>query len=206
MPYLYDPPMISQRLQTWLTRSDASHPAGDIAQMLTDRPALTPAAVLVPIISHASEPTILFTQRTSHLTDHAGQISFPGGRTEPEDANMEETALRETEEEIGLDRGRVLLLGRLPEYITGTGFRVTPVVGWIEPGFTLTPDPFEVAEVFEVPMSFLLDPINHQLQSAVLGGRPRQYYAMPYESRYIWGATAGMLRSLYMALVEPEKV
>lgn len=206
MPDPFDPPMISQRLQRWLARTEAHNIEADIAHVLSEHAPLTPAAVLVPIINHAAEPTILFTQRTSHLTDHAGQISFPGGRAEPEDATMENTALRETEEEIGLDRDRVLVLGRLPEYITGTGFRVTPVVGWIEPGFSLKPDPFEVAEVFEVPISFFLDPINHQLQSAVLGGRKRQYYAMPYETRYIWGATAGMLRSLYMALVEPEKV
>jgi 8-oxo-dGTP pyrophosphatase MutT (NUDIX family) len=118
---------------------------------------------------------------------------------------VEETALRETEEEIGLNRSYVTLLGRLPEYVTGTGFRVTPVVGWIEPGFSLVPDPFEVAEIFEAPLAFFMNPVNHQEKSMFWEGRERRYYAMPYQSRYIWGATAGMLRSLYMALTEPEK-
>jgi 8-oxo-dGTP pyrophosphatase MutT (NUDIX family) len=161
---------------------------------------LTPACVLVPIVNREPGLTVLLTQRTAHLTDHAGQISFPGGRREPEDSSQEATALRETEEEIGLSRNRVQVLGVLPDYITGTGFRVTPVVGWIEPGFTLNPDPFEVAEVFEVPLDFLLDPNNHERKSVLWEGRERHYFAMPYEDRYIWGATAGMLRSLYHAL------
>ena len=206
MPCSFDPPVITERLRAWLARSPLPHGDEDDWRLRPGQSKLTPAAVLIPIIRRDPELTVLLTQRTSHLADHAGQISFPGGRVEPQDPTMEETALRETEEEIGLARTHIALLGRLPEYITGTGFRVTPVVGWIEPGFSLTPDPFEVAEVFEVPLAFLLDPANHQQKSAVWEGRERQYYAMPYQTRYIWGATAGMLRSLYMALTKPEKV
>ena len=176
----------------------------EIWQLRSGKSELTQAAVLVPIVHREPDLTVLFTQRTSHLNDHAGQISFPGGRVEPEDPTPEETALRETEEEIGLDRAHIEVLGRLPEYITGTGFRVTPVVGWVEPGFALTPDAFEVAEVFEVPLAFLLDPANHQQKSIVWEGRERQFHAMPYQSRYIWGATAGMLLSLYHALAKTE--
>ena len=124
--------------------------------------AATVAAVLVPIVAHASGLTVLFTQRTVHLKAHSGQVSFPGGRAEPGDASPEETALRESEEEIGIARGRVEVLARLPEYFTRTGFRVTPVVGLIEPPLVLAPDPGEVEAVFEVPLAFLLDPRNHQ--------------------------------------------
>ncbi len=159
--------------------------------------ALTPAAVLVPIVLHADAPTVLLTQRTAHLRDHAGQIAFPGGRVEPEDAGAEAAALRETEEEVGLARDRVEIVGYLPEYRTSTGFRVTPVVGFVTPPFALQADPFEVAEVFEVPLSFLLDPANHQRHQVHWRGALRQYYAMPYGDYFIWGATAGMLMSLY---------
>jgi len=157
---------------------------------------LTPAAVLFPIVQRAGAPTVLLTQRTAHLRDHAGQISFPGGRVEAEDRSLIDTALRETEEEIGLPRERIEVLGFLPEYRTGTGFRVTPVVGLVLPPFDLRPDPFEVAEVFEVPLSFLLDPANHQEHSMHYRGALRHYFAMPYGDYFIWGATAGMIRSL----------
>ena len=154
---------------------------------------LKPAAVLVLIVDHPRKPTIVFTQRTRHLADHAGQISFPGGRCCDEDSTPERTALREAEEEIGVSPARVEILGRLPEYHTSTGFDVTPFVGWIEPPVTFTPDPREVDEVFEVPLAFLLDPRNHRYESAFYKGRMRNYWAMPYEGRFIWGATAGML-------------
>ena len=206
VPFSFDPPDITERLQAWLRRAPAHTGDDEIWRLRSGRAELTAAAVLVPIVRREPELTVLFTERTGYLTDHAGQISFPGGRAEPDDVTMEATALRETEEEIGLGRNHIEVLGRLPEYITATGFRVTPVVGWIEPGFSLAPDPFEVAEVFEVPLTFLLDPANHQQKSVVWEGRERQYYAMPYQSRYIWGATAGMLLSLYHALAEPEKV
>nr|MBL8411893.1 CoA pyrophosphatase [Dechloromonas sp.] len=157
---------------------------------------LTPAAVLFPIVRRDAHHTVLLTQRTAHLRDHAGQISFPGGRVEAEDASPTHTALRETEEEIGLARDRIEILGFLPEYRTGTGFRVTPVVALVMPPFELHPDPFEVAEVFEVPLDFLLDPANHQRHSMHYRGALRNYFAMPYGDYFIWGATAGMIRSL----------
>jgi 8-oxo-dGTP pyrophosphatase MutT (NUDIX family) len=157
---------------------------------------LTPAAVLFPIVLREAGKTVLLTQRTAHLRDHAGQISFPGGRVEEEDASPVHTALRETEEEIGLGREHVEILGFLPEYRTGTGFRVTPVVGVVRPPFDLVLDPFEVAEAFEVPLDFLLDPANHKEHSLHYRGALRHYFAMPYDDYFIWGATAGMIRSL----------
>ena len=156
------------------------------------RQPLEPAAVLLLVVNHP-EPTVVLTQRTSHLAHHAGQIAFPGGRCEDSDDCAERTALREAAEEIGLDASRVELLGRLPEYRTSTGFAVTPVVGWAEPPLAYTPDPHEVAEVFEVPLAFLLDTRNHRYESAFYRGRMRHYWAMPYGERFIWGATAGML-------------
>jgi len=162
--------------------------------------ALTPAAVLFPIIEREGGQTVLLTQRTAHLKDHPGQISFPGGRVEAHDASPLETALRETEEEIGLARRHISLLGYLPEYRTGTGFRVTPVVARVEPPFELKPDPFEVAEVFEVPLRFLLDPGNHKRHALHYRGALRNFYAMPYGDYFIWGATAGMIRSLFERL------
>ena len=165
-----------------------------------DNLALTPAAVLFPIVVRDAGHTVMLTQRTAHLRDHAGQISFPGGRVEADDLSPTHTALRETEEEVGLSRERVEVLGFLPEYRTGTGFRVTPVVGLVHPPFDLQPDPFEVAEVFEVPLAFLLDPANHQRHEMHYRGALRQYFAMPYGDYFIWGATAGMIRSLSQRL------
>lgn len=156
----------------------------------------TPAAVLVPIVVREHELSVLLTQRTAHLNHHPGQISFPGGRMEAADSGPVMTALRETEEEIGLSRHRVELLGRLPEYRTGTGFTVAPVVGLVRPPLQLTLDAFEVAEVFEVPLAFLLDPLNHKRHRIEYQGKMREYFAMPYGDRYIWGATAGMLVTL----------
>ncbi|MBF0307637.1 MAG: CoA pyrophosphatase [Alphaproteobacteria bacterium] len=162
---------------------------------------LVPAAVLVPLVRHPAGLTVLFTQRTAHLANHAGQVSFPGGRIEEGDADPVAAALRETEEEIGLHPAAVDLVGRLDDYVTTTGFRITPVVGLLDPPLALAPDPFEVAEVFEVPLEFLLDPGNHQRCSRLVEGAERFYYAMPFGSYYIWGATAGMLRNLYEVLV-----
>lgn len=159
--------------------------------------AATPAAVLFPIVLHDAAPTVLLTLRTSHLRDHPGQVSFPGGRVEATDATPVETALRETEEEIGLPRRLVEVVGYLPDYYTGTGFRVTPVVAWIRPPLVLSPDSFEVAEVFEVPLAFLLDEANHQRMAIHAGGRRRAFFTMPFRERFIWGATAGMIRSLH---------
>src|ERR1700741_1209874 len=166
----------------------------------------TVAAVLVPIIAHPGGLTVLFTQRTAHLKAHSGQVSFPGGRAEPGDASPGETALRESEEEIGRPRGRVEVLARLPEYFTRTGFRVTPVVGLIEPPLELKPDPGEVEGVFEVPLAFLLDARNHQRHTREFQGQSVGYYAMPYRTnegdRNIWGATAGMVVNLARALAD----
>ena len=158
------------------------------------------AAVLVPLINRDSGMTVLFTQRTAHLADHAGQISFPGGRMEAGDASTHDTALREAEEEIGLPRSQVEVLGMLPDYYILTGFRVTPVVGLIEPPFSVKLDSFEVAEIFEVPLHFFLDPANHEQHNISYQGKPRQYYAMPYQGHFIWGATAGILYNLYQTL------
>lgn len=161
---------------------------------------VTEAAVLVPLVSRGEDPNVLFTQRTAHLADHAGQISFPGGRVEKADATRDDTALRETEEEIGLHRRYVQVLGRLPDYEIPSGFRITPVVGWIEAPFDLALDPFEVEGVFEAPLAYFLDACNYQRRQYHFRGRHRHYMAIPYEGRYIWGATAGMLYSLCRTL------
>jgi 8-oxo-dGTP pyrophosphatase MutT (NUDIX family) len=166
---------------------------------------VTEAAVLVPLINRAGGVQVLLTQRTPHLDDHAGQISFPGGRVEAGDASREDTALRETEEEIGLARALVTVVGRLPEYEIPSGFRITPVVGWIEPPFTLKLDPFEVAEAFEAPLGHFLAAANYQRREFRFRGRHRHYMAIPFEGRYIWGATAGMLYNLACMLASDGK-
>ena len=155
-----------------------------------------PAAVLIPLVRHKGGMTVLLTQRASHLKDHAGQISFPGGRFEPSDVGYESTALRETEEEISLSRDRVEVIGRLDTYMTRTGFEVTPVVAFVEPPIRVKPDPREVAAIFEVPLVFLMDRINHKRASRNVCGTTRYFYAMEYREYYIWGATAGMLVNL----------
>jgi 8-oxo-dGTP pyrophosphatase MutT (NUDIX family) len=177
----------------WLPESTAEHLLRGAGMPLT------PASVLLPVVLRDTGLTLLFTQRTAHLTDHGGQVSFPGGRAEATDVSAIDTALRETEEEVGLDRSHVEVLGTLPEYLTGTGYRVTPVVGLVHPPFSLRADPGEVAEIFEVPLAFLMDGANHQRRSAEFpnGRGRRSFYAMPYERFFIWGATAGMLRNLF---------
>jgi 8-oxo-dGTP pyrophosphatase MutT (NUDIX family) len=162
---------------------------------------LKPAAVLLLVVNHPGDPTVVFTQRTAHLADHAGQISFPGGRCDEGDGTPERTALREAEEEVGIAPERIEILGRLPEYRTSTGYAVTPIVGWAEPPLTFRPDPHEVADVFEVPLAFLLDSGNHRYESAFYKGRMRKYWAMPYGERFIWGATAGMLVTFHRILI-----
>ena len=166
---------------------------------------LTPAAVLVPIVAHVSGPTVLFTRRTAELEHHAGQVSFPGGHQEPADATPNDTALRETEEEVGLHRRHIEIVGRLDQYLTRTGFSIPPVVGLVAPPFEVTPQASEVAEIFEVPLAFLLDPANHQRAQREYKGRTREFYAMPYGEHYIWGATAGMLMNLYDVLRGNER-
>jgi 8-oxo-dGTP pyrophosphatase MutT (NUDIX family) len=174
---------------------------GDEGALETDHAAgPTPAAVLVGLVDRSDGPALLLTQRTEHLRDHAGQICFPGGRIEAADAGASAAALREAEEEIGLNPERVGLLGELPSYQTITGFRIHPVVGWVSPPLELRPDPFEVAEVFEVPLHFVLDPQNHRRQSYRRGSLTRGYYVLPYQGRFIWGATAGILVNLAKTL------
>lgn len=168
----------------------------------TDR--LRAAAVLVPIVARAEGTTVLLTRRTEHLHHHAGQISFPGGRCEDGDDTAVHTALREAREEVGLDPAQVEVLGVLPEYRTGTGFSIMPVVALVQPPLNLRLDDFEVAEAFEAPLSFLLDPANRQRHSILLQGEAREYYAMPWEGYYIWGATAGMLVSLQRFLFDGD--
>ncbi|MEQ9326407.1 MAG: CoA pyrophosphatase [Rhodospirillales bacterium] len=190
--------MIRQRIEDRLLKSDPAQqdPGYTFVQ------ARRPAAVLVPIIVRPGGPTVLFTQRTAHLHDHAGQVSFPGGRIEPDDRDPEHTALRETEEEVGIAPDRVELVGRLAEYNTGTGFTVTPVVGIVMPPFEIVPDPFEVAEVFEVPLDLLSNLGHYSFHMRVRGGRLRRFYQIEHDNKIIWGATAGMLRNLARVLAE----
>jgi 8-oxo-dGTP pyrophosphatase MutT (NUDIX family) len=164
--------------------------------------ALRPAAVLVPLIDHVQGMSVLLTQRTPHLTAHAGQIAFPGGRIEDADADAIEAALRETEEEVGVPRDRVHVVGRLDTYLTGTGFEITPIVGIVAPPYPLSIDPFEVAEAFEVPLSYVLDRRNHQQIERQSGAHRRAFFVLPYQGRNIWGATAGILVNLAEVLAE----
>jgi 8-oxo-dGTP pyrophosphatase MutT (NUDIX family) len=162
--------------------------------------ASTAAAVLIPVVAHPEGLTVLFTQRTTHLKSHAGQVSFPGGRVEPGDASAEFTALREAAEEIGLAAERVEILGRLPDYRTRTGFRVSPVVGAVRPPLELAPDPREVEAVFEVPLAFLLDERNRERRTREFQGLSVGFYVYEYQGHVIWGATAGMLVNLHKML------
>jgi 8-oxo-dGTP pyrophosphatase MutT (NUDIX family) len=194
----------------WLVRALA-RPAPPAARNLSDgfrlpgrEGAPTPAAVLVPLVNRPTGLQVLLTQRSASLPDHPGQISFPGGRVEPDDASSAAAALREATEEIGLPPDRVAVLGHLSDYETVTGYRVTPVVGWVEPPFAITPDPVEVADVFEVPLAFVLDPSNQQRHFRMLGELRRDFWAIPYGDRYIWGATAAMLLILDRTLRAPD--
>ena len=163
-----------------------------------------PAAVLVPLVNRAAGVTVLLTQRTEDMPSHAGQVAFPGGRRQDSDVDAADTALREAHEEVGLERHFVEVVGSVDLYRTGTGFEITPVVGIVTPGFTTQADPREVADVFEVPLAHFLDEKNHRIDSRkVAEGRERRYYAMPYGTRYIWGATAGMLKNLQFILTTP---
>jgi 8-oxo-dGTP pyrophosphatase MutT (NUDIX family) len=171
-------------------------------QILAREQPIRPAAVLVPVVDHP-QPTVLLTQRSAHLNDHAGQISFPGGKIDATDASPLDTALREAEEEIGLSREFIDPIGYLDLYGTSFGFRILPAVARVSPGFKLRINDSEVDDAFEVPLAFLMNPANHQLHSKEFRGMERSYYAMPYEERYIWGATAGILRVLYERIYLP---
>ena len=172
----------------------------------SDRAALH-ASVLIPIVMR-EHPTVLLTERTLHLSTHSGQIAFPGGKVDLDDADATATALREAQEEVGLDPALVQVLGVMPHYVTGSAFIVTPVVALVQPGFTLIPNAHEVADVFEVPLAFLMNPAHHQRHALEWEGVRREWFAMPYldqvggqlKQRFIWGATAGMLRNFYRML------
>ncbi len=173
------------------------------ARRLDPSAPIRPAAVLIPLVDRGSELRVLLTERTAHLHDHAGQISFPGGRVDDGDRDPVHTALRETHEEIGLAAAHIDVIGTLPEYLTATSYRVTPVVALVSPPFNLALDTFEVAEAFEVPLPFLMDPANHERRLIDFDGVRRTFYAMPWQARrryFIWGATAAMLRNLYHLL------
>jgi 8-oxo-dGTP pyrophosphatase MutT (NUDIX family) len=169
--------------------------------LATERP-IRPAAVLIPVVDHP-EPTVLLTLRSANLSDHAGQISFPGGKIETTDASPLDAALREAEEEVGLTGEFVEPLGYLDLYGTSFGFRILPTVAKVRPGFKLRISQAEVDDAFEVPLAFLMNPANHQLQSKEFRGVARSFYAMPFEQHYIWGATAGILRVLYERIYLP---
>jgi 8-oxo-dGTP pyrophosphatase MutT (NUDIX family) len=171
-------------------------------QILAREKPIRPAAVLIAVVDHP-QPTVILTQRSAHLNDHAGQISFPGGKIDSTDASPLDAALREADEEIGLTREFIDPLGYLDLYGTSFGFRILPTVARVRPGFSLRVSAAEVDDVFEVPLAFLMDPANHQLHSKAFRGIDRTYYAMPFEERYIWGATAGILRVLYERIYQP---
>lgn len=170
------------------------------AETVSEARTLKPAAVLIPIIERSAGMRVLFTRRADHLARHAGQVSFPGGRLDEGDDDEVAAALRETEEEVGLSRTFVTVLGGLDRYETGTGFAIHPFVGLVRDGFELTIDKSEVAEAFEVPLAFLMDPANHEPRTATWQGRERRFYGMTYDGHYIWGATAGILINLYERL------
>ncbi|KZK86808.1 putative Nudix hydrolase NudL [Pseudovibrio sp. W64] len=181
----------------------AHEPAGDhilnpdIPDYGEDLEQVRDAAVLIGIVDRGTEASILLTQRTAHLRSHAGQIAFPGGKIDEDDDGPVGAALREAHEEVGLDSDLVEILGDLGDYYTGSGYRVVPVLATVKPPLILSPNPAEVDEVFEVPLSFLMNPENHQKKSGEFRGKTRYYYAMPFKQRYIWGVTAGILRVLY---------
>lgn len=184
---------------------DLAHDLGDHVlnpdlDQLVERAGAREAAVLVPIVDRGSKTSVILTTRAGNLRQHSGQVAFPGGSIDPEDASLEDAALRESLEEIALERRHVETIGRLPRYLTTTGFRITPVLAIVSPGFTLMPNPEEVADVFEVPLGFLMDAANHVRDSRVWQGHERHYYVMPFGDRHIWGVTAGIIRTLYERL------
>jgi 8-oxo-dGTP pyrophosphatase MutT (NUDIX family) len=190
-----------------LTDASIVPPSGDqgtdrMLQIVAREQPIRPAAVLIPVVDHP-QPTVLLTQRAAHLNDHAGQISFPGGKIDATDASPLDAALREAEEEIGLTGEFIDPIGYLDLYATGFGFRILPTVARVRPGFKLRVNEAEVHDAFEVPLAFLMDPANHQVHSKEFRGMARSYYAMPFAERYIWGATAGILRVLYERIYLP---
>lgn len=169
-----------------------------IARLSTEK--LRDAAVLVPVVDYGDRSQMILTQRTANMRTHSGQVAFPGGAVDPGDHSIEAAAMREAQEEIGLDPTFVEPIGRLPQYLTTTGFRITPVLAIVSRDYTMTINPQEVEDAFEVPFAFLMDPANHKRESRVWQGKERHFYTMPYGKRYIWGVTAGILRTLYERL------
>jgi 8-oxo-dGTP pyrophosphatase MutT (NUDIX family) len=203
---LYNPPVDKEEIRRRLAAGCAPEDTGRFAraaagaafspQPVSPAGRPVPAAVLVALVASPQGPEIILTQRTADLRDHPAQISLPGGRLEPEDAGPAAAALREAEEEVGLPASRVEILGCLPQYRTITEYCVHPFVGWVEPPLSLVPDAREVAEIFLVPLQFIVDPLNHQRETMWRDGSEHQYYVLPYPGRRIWGATAGILVSL----------
>lgn len=207
---LYPPPRLDAITAEWLRERFANGSAArardvqHLHQLTMPVSVLRPAAVLIPLVLRPTGLTVLLTKRTAHLKDHAGQVSFPGGRCEPEDGNAIQTAIREANEEVGLESRQIEVLGTLPDYDTGTGFHVVPVVALIHPPLNLKLDDFEVADVFEPPLSFIFDRDNHQRHRVEARGKLREFWAMTWGGYYIWGATAGMLVSLHHYLFGPS--
>lgn len=204
-----DTPRLDQISAEWLRQrflvgsAERAREVQHLHQLTMPVTTLRPAAVLIPLVLRPTGITVLLTKRTAHLKDHAGQVSFPGGRCEPEDGNPIQTAIREANEEVGLESRQIEVLGTLPDYDTGTGFHVVPVVALVHPPLNLKLDDFEVADVFEPPLSFIFDSENHQRHRVEARGKLREFWAMPWNGYYIWGATAGMLVSLHHFLFGP---
>lgn len=173
------------------------HSLNPLARASIVRDGLRPAAVLVPVVDRPGGATMLLTKRTETLKSHPGQVAFPGGRVDPEDASIEAAAMREADEEIGLKAEFIEVVGRLSDYYSGSGFKITPVLSVVRPGFVLTINPDEVEEAFEVPLAFLMDAANHQTDSRIWGDIKRSFYTMPYGEKYIWGVTAGIIRAVH---------
>jgi len=192
-PALHDPDIVP-------TSGDAG--TDRMLEIVAREQPIRPAAVLIPVVARP-EPTVLLTLRASHLNDHAGQIAFPGGKIDPADASPRDAALREAFEEVGLDRGFIDPIGYLDVYGTAFGYRILPTLARVSPGFEVKISRDEVDDAFEVPLAFLMNPLNHQLHSKEFRGMERFYYAMPYAGHYIWGATAGILRLLYERIFLP---
>ncbi|MEP0321788.1 CoA pyrophosphatase [Bauldia litoralis] len=192
-------PMMAEKLDTDPLAAQ-SEPQGDhvLNPDLADVPfSYRDAAVLIPVIAREPDVTVLLTVRTAHLSAHAGQIAFPGGKIDPSDGSPTAAAVRETEEEVGLDRAAIHPIGGLVPYLSRTGYRIFPIVARVDPDFALTLNPNEVEEAFEVPLAFLMSPKNHRRGSRMFGGRSRAFYEIPFERHYIWGVTAGIIRGLY---------
>ncbi|AZO69510.1 MAG: CoA pyrophosphatase [Mesorhizobium sp.] len=175
-------------------RFNPGHPRLKLAKALRD------AAVLIPVVDHGRDATVLLTKRAENLRNHSGQVAFPGGTIDPTDASPETAALRETFEEIGLGQDRIEIIGRMPDYVSGSGYRIAPVLGIVQPGFSLTLNSEEVDAVFEVPLRFLMDPANHGRDSRMWNDLEWVFYEMPYGGQRIWGVTAGIIRTLYERL------